>query len=322
MSGVARSSRVLRSAKGRARAAGEKALIMGPLKDWGKKSVIISGGPQYTLEDMITAGWEKLGRLREVKNALHQAAEVGKKIFEEDKTALHLKWLETEGGEVMRVGEEELKRNEAIYAQAFAQGVAVQELTKVAEVVIREETDKEIRDIVYVNGAPTGASFMTPRKNKGKERAKEVSLSPAPKGKKSQSGLSIEELMEELEDSWGPDRRGESEIPAKISRWTPVLGEEEEEYYILDSEGRRKGPFRYSRRRDWSSSDPELLQKADEREGTLSAEEEERYKKLEDETWDAGLYTKEDTDQDGKYDDPSLDATDRKSTRLNSSHVE
>ena len=82
----------------------------------------------------------------------------------------------------------------------------------------------------------------------------------------------------------------------------------EKEYYILDSEGRRKGPFRYSMRRDWSSSDPELLQKVDEREGTLSAEEEERHKKLEDETWDSGLYTEEDTNQDGKYDDPSLDA--------------
>ena len=78
---------------------------MGPLKDWGKKSVVISGGTQYTLEDMTTAGWKKLGRLREVQNALHQAAEAGKKIFEKDKTALHLKWLETEGGEVMRVGE-------------------------------------------------------------------------------------------------------------------------------------------------------------------------------------------------------------------------
>ena len=115
MSAMVRSSRVLRSAKGKARTVGEKGLIMGPLREWGKKSIVISGGTQYSLEDMTAAGWEKLGKMREVKNALHQAADAGKRIFEKDTSALHLKWLETEGGEVIKVGEEELKGNEAIY---------------------------------------------------------------------------------------------------------------------------------------------------------------------------------------------------------------
>ena len=44
MSGVTRSSKVLRSAKGKAHTMGEKGLNMAPVKDWGKKSVVISGG--------------------------------------------------------------------------------------------------------------------------------------------------------------------------------------------------------------------------------------------------------------------------------------
>ena len=39
---VPKSARVLRSAKGKAHAVGEKGLIMGPLTDWGKKSIVIS----------------------------------------------------------------------------------------------------------------------------------------------------------------------------------------------------------------------------------------------------------------------------------------
>ena len=59
---VLRSTKALRSAKGKARAVREKGLIMGPLSNWGKKSIVISGGTQYTLEDLMEAGWEKMGK--------------------------------------------------------------------------------------------------------------------------------------------------------------------------------------------------------------------------------------------------------------------
>ena len=88
---VAKSTRVLRSVKGKARAIGEKGLIMGPLTNWGKKSIVISGGTQYTLEDLTEAGWEKLDRMREVKSALYQAAYARRKLFEEDMNSLHVK---------------------------------------------------------------------------------------------------------------------------------------------------------------------------------------------------------------------------------------
>jgi len=193
------STRVLRSAKGRARVVGEKGLIMGPVTNWGKKSIVISGGTQFTLEDMTEAGWEKLGKMRKIKMALHQAADAAKKIFEKDKASLHLKWLETEGEEIVKVGEEELKGNEAIYADLFAHGIAVQELEDFAEMVIREESETEIRDVVHVNGVPTGALFTTPRKNKGKERARDVSPSPAPRRRgQTQTGLSLSTLAEGL----------------------------------------------------------------------------------------------------------------------------
>ena len=91
MSGMVCSSRVLRSAKGKTRAIGEKGLIMGPVKDWRKKSVVISGGSQFTLEDVTKEGWEKLGKMKEMGGALTHAAEVGKKMFEKDNNALHLK---------------------------------------------------------------------------------------------------------------------------------------------------------------------------------------------------------------------------------------
>ena len=88
---VLRSTKALRSAKGKPRAIGEKGLIMGPLSNWGKKSIVISGGTQYTLEDLTEAGWEKMGKMREVKSALNQAVDAGKKLFEKDMNSLHLK---------------------------------------------------------------------------------------------------------------------------------------------------------------------------------------------------------------------------------------
>ena len=88
---VLRSMKALRSAKGKVRAVREKGLIMGPLSNWGKKSIVISGGTQYTLEDLMEVGWEKMGKMREVKSALNQVADAGKKLFEKDMNSLYIK---------------------------------------------------------------------------------------------------------------------------------------------------------------------------------------------------------------------------------------
>ena len=95
--------------------------------------------------------------------------------------------METEGGEVIRVGDEDIKENGEILAQAFSGGVAVQELDKIANkiTVVREENEEKIRDVVYVGEAPAPSKivFSTSCKPKGKERARDVSPSPAPKRK-------------------------------------------------------------------------------------------------------------------------------------------
>ena len=44
------SSWVLRSFKGKAREYGTKGMVMGPVRDWEKKTINVSGGTQYTLE--------------------------------------------------------------------------------------------------------------------------------------------------------------------------------------------------------------------------------------------------------------------------------
>ena len=150
---------------------------MGPLSNWGKKSIVISGGTQYTLEDLMEEGsrWEKMGKMREVTSVLNQAADAGKKLFEKDMNSLQIKWMETEEGEVIRVGDEDIKENGAIFAQAFSVEVAVQELDETVNkiTVVREENEKEIRDVVYVGEAlaPSKIVFSTLCKPKGKERA-------------------------------------------------------------------------------------------------------------------------------------------------------
>ena len=125
---------------------------MGPVQDWGKKSVVICGGTQYMLEDI--SAWESLGKFKEVKRALKHAAEVGQKMFDECNSDIHNKWMETEGGEVVVVGVEQLQNCGAELANNFAQGIAMQELTG-NMTVVREEHEKEIRDVVYVSGALT-----------------------------------------------------------------------------------------------------------------------------------------------------------------------
>ena len=197
---------------------------MGPLSNWGKKSIVISGGNQYTLEDLTEAGWEKMGKMKEVKSALNQAADARKKLFKKDMNFLHMKWMETKGGEVIRVGDEDIKENGAIFAQAFSMGVAVQELDETVNkiTVVREESEEEIRDAVYVGGAPAPSKivFLTPRKPKGKERARDVSPSPAPKRKgHPQNGLSLETLQEGLNEAWVVEKKGKGEAPDSVTSW-------------------------------------------------------------------------------------------------------
>ena len=209
------SSRVLRSAKGKTRPEGEKGLVMGPVQDWGKKSVVICGGTQYTLEDV--SAWESLGKFKEVKRALKHAAEVCQKMFNECNSDIHNKWMETEGGEVVVVGVEQLQSCGAELANNFAQGIAMQELTG-DMTVVREEHEEEIRDVVYVSGVPTNQYFATPRKDKGKERARNVSPSPASK-RKAHGGLSLESIQEGLKDDWSPDKRGSNEPSKEDTSW-------------------------------------------------------------------------------------------------------
>ena len=147
----------------------------------------------------MEAEWEKLSRIREVKCAFHQAANAGKKLFEKNINSLQMKWMEMEGGEVIRVRHEEIKENGAIFAQAFSMGVTVQVLDRTANkvTVIRIENEEEIRDVVYIGEASalSGIVFLTPRKAKEKGRARDISPSLAPKRRgRPQSGLSLEIL--------------------------------------------------------------------------------------------------------------------------------
>ena len=170
---------------------------------------------------------------------------------------------------MIRVGDEDIRENGAIFVQAFSVGVAVQELDKTANkiTVVREENEEETRDVVYVAEAPAPSKivFSTPRKPKGKERAKDVSPSPAPKRKRHpQSGLSLETLQEGLDEAWEADKTGEGEAPDSVTEWGPdtefedpglnatmlgfatldspvdqVRDQEYSEHYGLDSQGYR-----------------------------------------------------------------------------------
>ena len=77
--------------------------------------------------------------------------------------------------------------------------------------------------------------------------------------------------------------------------------------YFLDLEGKRKGPYRYSIRGDWDTTDDGHRGENVRRIGTLTAEEEERHKKLEDDIWDESLPSG--IDFDVEYEDHALNAT-------------
>ena len=97
MSG-AKAGRVLRSGKGKARVVREKSLVIGLVRDWSKRTVIISSGSQCILEDVRC--WGIKGRFAEVEAAIEKAAEAGVEMFEVDKSNLHLHWMESEEGSV------------------------------------------------------------------------------------------------------------------------------------------------------------------------------------------------------------------------------
>ena len=253
------STRVLRSAKGKAHAAGEKGLVMGPVRDWGKKSIVISGGTQYTLEDV--SKWEEMGKFKVVRAALKKAHDVGWEMWHKERTT-HTTWMDAEDGAIMEVGGSELEKNESEWAETFKQGVAVQEVDEEGTTVVREESEGEIRDVVHVKGLLTVMFFHTPKKDKGKDRAREVSPSPAPK-RKTHKGLSLESIQEGLDDTWSPDRRGINELPESVTSWGPgqlegrgnfeETGEEaealgfkdsKEAFSVLGPDGEAKGPFR------------------------------------------------------------------------------
>ena len=104
--------------------------------------------------------------------------------------------------------------------------------------------------------------FHTPKKNKGKERAREVSPSPVPK-RKARKGLSLDSIQESLDDDWSPDKRGDNEQPESITSWSPGqlgergnyeeigdeaetlgLGGNKEVFCTFGPNGEKKGPFK------------------------------------------------------------------------------
>lgn len=193
---------------------------MGPVQDWGRKSIVICRGTQYMLEHV--SAWESLGKFKEVKRVLKHAAEVGQRMYDNCNSDIHNKWMEMEGGEIVEVEIEQLQNCGAELANNFAQGIAVQELNK-NMTVVREEYEEEIRDMLYISGALVGKYFAMPRKDKGKERAREVSPSLALKRKShSQGGLSLDVLTEGLkEDMWEADGGSKGKATVQTMSWGP-----------------------------------------------------------------------------------------------------
>ena len=81
------STQVLRTFKGKAREHGTKGMVMGPVRDWGKKTIIVSGGTQYTLDRCTN--WKSMGKFSELEPALGKAAGTGAKMFEENDRAIY-----------------------------------------------------------------------------------------------------------------------------------------------------------------------------------------------------------------------------------------
>ena len=94
----------MRSFKGKAREHRTKGMVMRPVRDWGKRTIIVSGGTQYTLDGYTD--WKSMGKFSELEPALGKAAGAGAKIFEENDGAIHQLWLDMEGGDTMEITKE------------------------------------------------------------------------------------------------------------------------------------------------------------------------------------------------------------------------
>ena len=77
---------------------------MGPVRDWGKKTIIVSGGTQYTLDGCID--WKNMEKFAELELALGRAAGKGAEMFGKNDGAIHQLWLDIEGGETMAIMKE------------------------------------------------------------------------------------------------------------------------------------------------------------------------------------------------------------------------
>ena len=141
-------ARVLRSfkGKGKAREHGTKGMVMGPVRDWGRKTVIVSGGTQYTLDGCTD--WKNMGKFAKLEPALGKAADEGAKMFEKNDGAIHQLWLDMEGGEAMEIMAEAVNDCASELAHLIAQGVVMQEAENKEVEVMREVMGTEIRDII------------------------------------------------------------------------------------------------------------------------------------------------------------------------------
>ena len=98
---------------------------MGPVRDWGKKVTIISGGTQYTLEGCTE--WKKMGKFTELEPALEKAAIKGEEEVSKDPSFVQHLWMETEGGSAVEITKSLVEDCTIEIAGIIAQGVAMQE---------------------------------------------------------------------------------------------------------------------------------------------------------------------------------------------------
>ena len=119
---------------------------MGPVRDWGKKIVIVSGGTQYTLDGCIE--WKSMGRLLKLELAFGEVAEKRVEMFEKNDGAIHQLQLNTEEGEAIEITVEGIKDCASKLVHSIVQGVAMQEVENKEIEVMKEVTGTEIRDII------------------------------------------------------------------------------------------------------------------------------------------------------------------------------
>src|SRR5258706_3217557 len=122
--------------------------------------------------------------------------------------------METEGGATVEITKSLVEDCTGEIAEIIARGVAMQEQEVVGGkkmVTHREVTETMVKDVVYVNGAPTGIHFQTPRKDR--QKAVEREGSPSRSARKIQPGIqldnttmgSLPDIGEEKGDDWAPD---------------------------------------------------------------------------------------------------------------------